>query len=445
MLFRSTADPGGNRSAVTANADTTSSFSADGNGGSTIFIKIGLTTASTSGGTWTAASDSQYTLNTIPSVGTFTQQDGTAVAVNDTFNAANANGATGVASVPVFKYVIASSTTAQTVTFKFTGSGVSGGSTVSRTITINIVNAATSVASSGLTWSGTSNIEELVDGSGTSTTLDAASTGSIGAADYVATVSILGGAGKTSNEVNAKYRISFLAPDGFAYNVSGTSWDNYDQATLSQTAGDTWTASVPTSVTLKTTAAKAFAAYNFTARLIDKDNGSTERTAGDSIYMVRNGATLWAAKIDNVKYTNTSGTTTATQLAVNGNNEVLFANPTTFTGRVLTWADIANSTTTGPASLTGTWYLIAGPAPSSGAYGFGASSLGTMTANYDASTVGVAAYAQPTITINMASKYFTPNYGANKSNQDTITLKFADTPNSFNVESNGGVTLTSTP
>ncbi|WP_243543939.1 hypothetical protein [Pseudodesulfovibrio tunisiensis] len=440
VVNTTTSDPGATRSAATLGADTSSSFTVDGNAGSTTYIKVGLTSTSPTG--WDTTAHSQFTLTTAPSVGTLTLQDGTSVSAGSTFNAANAALDDGISNAMVFKYVVDASTTAQTVTIKVTASGVSTGATVARTLTINIVDASTTVAASSLTWSGSAVIKQLTDASGTGTSLSSGSTGSIATNDYQATVAILGS--KTATQANGKYKMSFLAPDGFKFVVGSTNWDNYDQATLVDAGSGTFTATVPTTVTLVTTAAKPFGAYNFTARLIDKDDDSIERTTGDAVYFVRSGTTGWPAKIDTVRFNNGGGATSSVSLAVNGSDEIAFASQADFTGRVLTWSDVANETTTGPTSLSGTWYLIAGPMPSSGDYGFGNSTGGTMYANYDASTNSVATYSQPTITVDMASKYFTPNYGTGKSNQDTITLKYSDSTNGFSVESSGGVTLTST-
>ena len=444
--------------AVTLAQDTSSYFVIGNQAGGTYTITIGLTTSATNG-IWTNGTtnnDSRYILTTAPSVGTLTDGDGSAaVAQGDQFHAA-ADGATGIAAAPAFRYVIpgGGAVTPQTVTFTVTADGPqTGGVTVTRTITINIIDESSTVASSSMTWTGTTagNLEQLTDPTGTGTTMDAGATGTVEATDYAARVVIPGG--HSATDVNNKYRVSFQAPDGFKFVVGGNNWSNYDQATLVDAGSGNFDANVPNTVTLVTTADKKFGPYAFTASLIDKDDSSEERKVSDQIYFVRSGDSAWPAKIDTVRYTNSGGTVSATQLAVNGSGEIAFSNPTTFTGRVWTWAALATGTHAAPGAMAGDWYLIAGPAPSSGTYGFGDTSGGTMVATYNASSVtteGTAGYAGGTGTITMGgatiSTFFTPNKGAGKSNQDSISLKyiFKDGTTEVPITSNGSVTITST-
>lgn len=434
-------DPSAATAAITVGNDDTSTFAAPTTSTSTSYIVIGLNEAS--GGNW-AGGDANFQFTTLPTIGALTTYGDVAVTTGVDYDSSNGGANTGLTAAPVFKYTVTSPATAGTDTIAVKSTTASG-ETVTRTITINIVDPASDVTSSSFDWGGNASlIKGLTDTntSGTSLAKDAYVT--LAANDVKGDLVVLGS--QSSADVNAKYRVSFEAPAGFGFYDTGytKTWTNYDQATTMTGAATNWSASVPFGVKLRTTKAMPFGEYTFKAKLIDKDTGSVERTTTSTVYLVRSGATTWPAKITTVKYDNSdpASATSSVSLSITDtvNNRILLdAAQTDFTGTVLTWANLAAGSTGGPGAMTGNWYLTTANANS----GFGVLSPITASDNYDMTSL--ASYAGGTITLDAKGLFFTPNYGTTKANQDSVSISYIDTTNDINLSSTGSVTITSTP
>ena len=328
--------------------DTTDDYSAGNADNPTrSYIRVALT--STNGSTWADATKSKFYFSALPSVGTLYEADGTTevqigTASTNTYDAVTGNGQNPLGNEEplVFIYEIPQGATTGEVSFTVEAANQDAFD-VFRTIYVDIVDPTSTVQSASLAMTSNlaNNLISMTD-SATETTLTTAATYDVPSTDaFKAQVSILGDSGSRHDvaDVNAKYYVSFLAPDGFVFRVSGTGdddWVNYDQATLAWNAGTSrWEASIPTSVKIVAEEESPFGAYSFGAYLVDKDLDIDERSSAKTLYMIDSDYASRPAKIIKVRYNNGGSDTTKTQLGTTGGS-LQFAATTNFIGNVQT-------------------------------------------------------------------------------------------------------------